>query len=183
MSTVVNRKRKLLSRLGKREKKMLALRSAVARMQPVRRAAEVVPEKTFVVAKVLDYEVRLVHVRRGTPPHYRSNCVADILCLNLEEFSLPEAVAWVQAAVEDAHGVRPGIAILGSVDKLSREELWQISRELEPAGAIFHGWPKNCHSFDEAFEILGKEIRKTYGNPIVHGAGALTATSHYGIAR
>jgi hypothetical protein len=140
-----------------------AMRSATAEATATSRAV-VTPERVIVVAKGADYEVKLIHIPPGTSPEYRPESTADILCLSLHEFSLPEAIAWVRASVANSQGVLPCIAVLGSADKLSREDLWQISRELEPAGAIFHRWPERCRSFDEAFRSLGDEIAKTYGH-------------------
>src|SRR5688500_5058680 len=117
MSTTVPRAKKLWHRRSAERSRlgmMFGMRSAAARAE-VRSTAG-----ARVVASGPGYEVKLVHISRGTSPEYRTECVADILCLDLHEFGLPEAIAWVEAAMANSQGVDPCIAVLGSTDKLTR---------------------------------------------------------------
>lgn len=163
MSTTANRHKKLW-RWGSGEHRAKEVRAGMGAVaQP-----EVYRADAFVVAAGPGYEVKLVHIRRGMPPGFRTECAADILCLDLQEFGLPETIAWVRAALAHSPGDSPCIAVLGREEELSREELWHISTELEPAGALFHAWPEGCRSFGDAFNALATEISKTYGSPIIH---------------
>ncbi len=120
----------------------------------------------IVIAAGPGYQVELIRVSKGTDPEYRPKSLADILCLDIHEFGFEETIVWVtvaQASAQKNGGMPLSIAVLGCTEKLTTSELWRISRELEPAGAIFHAWPEACHSSEEAVKWLAEEISKSYG--------------------
>ena len=112
------------------------------------------------------YQVHLVALAKTERPTFEPQCAADILCLDLHAFGVEKAIEWVDEAQSrrvDLDLLPLCIMVIGNKNDLSAEELWRVSAELEPAGAIFHRWPENCTSFGEAFEQLGQSLSSFYG--------------------
>jgi len=110
-------------------------------------------------------EVQLVELLPAAPTTYEPRSAADILCLDIHKFSLNGTIRWVEEAqgrIADDELPLCIVAIANEKD-LSVEDLWRISEELEPAGAIFHRWPERCESFAEAFSRFGKSVTSIYG--------------------
>jgi hypothetical protein len=125
-------------------------------------------QRRITLADDSEGKVELVQVTRSTGPDYRPNSNADILCIDLHEFGIEEAIDWIRKTQELSMALYRGpavIAVLGDADRLSVGELAEISRRLEPAGAIFRPWPKGCKSFSEAFVAFGEAVARNYRWP------------------
>lgn len=110
-------------------------------------------------------DVLLVEVLPAASPTFEPQSAADILCLDLHKFGLGSAIHWVEQAqsrIEDDE-LPLCIVAIGNEKVLSVKDLWRVSAELEPAGAIFHRWPENCESFAEAFRRFGESVKSIYG--------------------
>jgi hypothetical protein len=127
------------------------------------------PQSTYgmkmVVAQQGDHCVYLAELLPGTPVEFEPRCAADIHCLDIEKFEMDAVVGWVSAAQD--RRIKMGrlplcIVVVANEDRLTVEELWRVSEELQPAGAIFHSWPENCTSFSKAFTLLGQSIASAY---------------------
>ncbi len=135
------------------------------------------PEYSLSVAQGPGLKVDLVKVTQDTPPDYRPNSNADILCIDLHEFGIEEALAWIKAAQASAiqqYGGPACIAVLADIKKLSVDQLRQISWDIEPAGAIFNPWPDDCESFDKAFSAFAAAVKENYQWPTLVGEEALS---------
>jgi hypothetical protein len=121
--------------------------------------------KFMPVAQQRDHRVTLVELLPGAPVDFEPRCAADIVCLDIEKFGVEGAVGWVVEVQDrriDADKLPLCIVVLGNEQRLSLEELWHVFEELDSAGAIFHSWPENCRSFEEAFRLLGESIARSY---------------------
>jgi hypothetical protein len=180
MSTTENRKRGFWGRYSTETEESMARDSAATKAATIWKT-EPCGCRRIVIAEGQNYTVELVCIPRGTSPELRPRNLADIFCLDLHEFGLRETIAWVQAAQEAAahrdEGTSICISVLGNTDKLNADEMWQISRELLPAGAMFHPWPSGCESFDEAFVALAQEITKSYGPMIMYDGDSVVEWS------
>jgi hypothetical protein len=131
--------------------------------------------KTMMISEEDGYQVHLVEITPGTSANFKPQSAADILCLDIHAFELEGAIGWVEQAQK--HRIEKDelplcIVVIGDENQLSLEDMWRVSEELEPAGAIFHTWPDNCKSFDEAFSRFGKSIASFYGRSTVPEAAA-----------
>lgn len=107
----------------------------------------------------------LVELLPGTPVEFDPRCAADIHCLDLGKFGMNEVVGWVSETQDRRTKMERlplCIVVVAEEGRLTVEELWRVSNELQPAGAIFHSWPENCTSFEEAFDRLGQSIKDAY---------------------
>lgn len=175
MGSKVNQKLRFWQRSGSEVEEMglAAAGATVARAESAPRGGVgTAPQRRITVAEGSEGKVELIQVTRNTPPGYRAHSNADILCIDLHEFGIQETVAWINSAQAAAVAQFDGpacIAVLGDMDQLSVEELSEISRLIEPAGAIFQSWPKGCTSFAEAFDAFGKGVAKNYRWPAFVG--------------
>lgn len=120
---------------------------------------------TMVVAQQGAHRVYLVELLPGTPVDFEPRCAADIHCFDIEKFGMDAVVGWVSEAQD--RRIKTGrlplcVVVVAEEGRLTVEELWRVSHELQPAGAIFHSWPENCASFSEAFRLLGQSIASAY---------------------
>lgn len=111
------------------------------------------------------YRVQLVEMLPGVEFDFQPENAGDILCFELEAFGLDTVIAWVEQA--QARRIEVGelplcIMVLGDEAQLTPEDMWRISEELEPAGAIFHSWPDDSRGFAGAFCQLAKSIGALY---------------------
>jgi hypothetical protein len=86
--------------------------------------------------------------------------------LDIAKFGMDAVVGWVSAAQDrriKMERLPLCIVVVADEEQFTVEELWRVSDELQPAGAIFHSWPENCNSFREAFRLLGQSIASAYG--------------------
>jgi len=121
--------------------------------------------KRMVVAQQGDHRVYLLELLPGTPVEFDPRCAADIHCLDIERFGMDAVVGWVSEAQD--RRIKMGrlplcIVVVAEERRLTVEELWRVSHELQPAGAVFHSWPENCASFSDAFDLLGQSIKGAY---------------------
>lgn len=121
--------------------------------------------ESMVIARDGDEVVWLQEVLPAAPPTYKPQSAADILCLDLHKFGIAGATSWVRDAQSSIADDQWPLCIvaLGNPGDLGVKDLWRISEELEPAGAIFHRWPKNCESFADAFHRFGESVKSIYG--------------------
>jgi hypothetical protein len=116
------------------------------------------------------YQVHLVEITPGTSINFEPQSAADILCLDIHAFEVEGAIGWVEQAQNyriETDRLPLCIVVIGDENKLSLEDMWRVSEELEPAGAIFHTWPENCKSFDDAFRRFGTSISSFYGRSTI----------------
>lgn len=128
------------------------------------------PSRTIVEGP--DGKVALIEVTETTEPGYRRYSNADILCIDLHKFGIPKTLDWInndQAAAIARYDGPACITVLGNLDKLSVEQLSEISDLIEPAGAIFQAWPKGCKNFEEALDAFGKGVAANYQWPAFVG--------------
>jgi hypothetical protein len=113
----------------------------------------------------LDEGVNLVKISINCPIDFEPQNAADIHCidLDLKETSFESALAWIRETQSwriESNRLPLCVVVICHEEALSIDELWRVSAELEPAGAIFHGWPEACTSFDEAFRLFGQSMVK-----------------------
>ena len=126
------------------------------------------PQRRLTLVDSPEGTVELIQVSRSTPHCFRAHSNADILCIDLHEFGIEQAIKWIsdeQTAAVERYSGPAIIAVLANPDYLSVEELSEISKRLEPAGAIFRAWPDGCSSFDQAFDAFGKSVAGNYRWP------------------
>lgn len=125
--------------------------------------------ETMTISNADGYEVQLVELLPDAPTSFEPKSEADILCLDIHKFGIGRTIDWVeQAQGRIADDEMPlCIVAIGNEKDLSVRDLWRVSEELEPAGAIFHRWPEGCDSFSDAFHRFGESVRAIYGLPTV----------------
>lgn len=134
---------------------MVVSNLAPARETPVR-----------IIARNRAGQVKLVPVSLPVLADIQLDNVADMLCVNIHECGVSTTIKEVRHFCKkywsaDAD-TAPCIFVLGSMKRLSTEELWVISQEMESAGGIFHAWPEDCDSFAAAFDSLASELGRHY---------------------
>lgn len=126
-----------------------------------------------VIAEGPGYQVQTILVHPSTPPDFRPNSTADVLCLDLEEFGVSRALEWVRAAHESRRQageteVTPCVTALASSEwlrQLNKEDWSLVLNDLQDAGTILHEWSTDQYgTFNEAFEALRLSLSKNYGS-------------------
>lgn len=121
--------------------------------------------ESMTIANSEGADVKLVEVLPTASPTFEPQSAADILCLDIHKFGIGPAIEWVEQAqsrIEDSE-LPLCIVVIGNEKDLSVKDLWRVSEEIEPAGAIFHRWPENCESFAQAFVRFGESLKSIYG--------------------
>ncbi len=113
----------------------------------------------------------LVEILPSDPPVLRKTDVFNVLCFDLDTFTITEAVNWIHSARRTADGALPRFVVLGPSRALATEELREIAHEVAPV-AVFFSRPRGAN-FTEALQELGSQIKRvsdpkrllSYNNP------------------
>lgn len=129
------------------------------------RAARIAFEERLCFASGQGYESYLVRVRPGDRPVFQREDVRNIFCLDLEEFSLPDAIEWVKGAHNvDPFGenavITPSIMVIAPARELTKFELRRITDELRPSGAKFTARPEGCASAGQPLSVLRDDFAR-----------------------
>jgi hypothetical protein len=117
-------------------------------------------------------EIKLLEILPSSPPFvYSDESLDHVWCLIVHEerFTLEGALEWLKTSkslnLEAGRSMLPSTTLLVRTGSLSTDELYLISTELRPTGALLCKWDRDAETIDAAFESLRVQLKSSYGEP------------------